>query len=502
MKIILATGNPLKLTTDLLIVLATEEETFAKGKTPTPLLASLDRALGGHLRSASTQERFSGKLESTFELSTLGRLPCGRVAILGLGPRREVNHETLRQAAGRAARLVRRVSAETAALLVEDRNDAELSAIAEGLALGTYRFDKYLSERKPSPAAEVTLLLTHPANRDDKAALARALHLAESVNLARDLVNEPAGHLTPTRLAETARAVARASGLRIEVLERPQIQKLRMGMFLGVAQGSVEPPKLIHLWWPGKAKKGQGGLAFIGKAITFDSGGLSLKTNEGMLDMKTDMAGSAAVIGAMREVARIAPPFPVHAYMGACENMPSGTAYKLGDVLKSRLGKTVEINNTDAEGRLVLGDMLSYANERKPDAMVDVATLTGACMVALGHWTAGAFGVDDRFASEVLEAAKVAGEDLWRLPMVPWIKETLKSDLADLRNTGDRYGGAISAAHFLHAFVGKTPWVHLDIAGPSQAPKERGYLPKGATGFAVRTLASLVEHRAGRPLSA
>jgi leucyl aminopeptidase len=181
--------------------------------------------------------------------------------------------------------------------------------------------------------------------------------------------------------------------------------------------------------------------------------------------------------------------------MGACENMPSGSAYKLGDVLRARNGRTVEINNTDAEGRLVLGDMLTYAAERKPDAMVDIATLTGACMVALGHWTAGAFGQDEPFVAEVLDAAGAAGEDLWRLPMVPWVKESLKSDLADMRNTGDRLGGAISAAHFLREFTSGIPWVHLDIAGPSSAPKERGYLPKGGTGFGVRTLAALVERR-------
>ncbi len=267
-----------------------------------------------------------------------------------------------------------------------------------------------------------------------------------------------------------------------------------MGMFLGVAQGSNEPPKLIHVWHPGSrsgSKKGaSGGLAFIGKAITFDSGGLSLKTNEGMLDMKTDMAGSAAVLGAMREVAELAPPFPVHAYMGACENMPSGTAYKLGDVLRARNGRTVEINNTDAEGRLVLGDMLSYAAERKPDAMVDVATLTGACMVALGYWTAGAFGQNARFMGEVLEAAGAAGEDIWQLPMVPWVKESLKSDdLADMRkHRRIDLGGAISAAHFLKEFTwARPPGCTSTSPAPRSPRKSAAISPRAPPASAVRT---------------
>ena len=502
MKITLGSSDPLKLSTDLLVLFATDAEAFPKGKAASGLLGQIDATLGNHLRAAAAQEKFSAKIESTLELSTLGRLPADRVAVLGLGPASAVNHEVLRQAAGRAAKLARRVSAKRITVVTPGKDPAsEVRALAEGLALGAYQFDRYLSDKKASPEAEATLLLPRSPDAALRAALARALHLAQSVCAARDLVNEPAGELTPARLAAAAQKLAREAGLKIEVLDRPQIERLKMGMFLGVAQGSNEPPKLIHVWHPGSGKnKGSGkssggGLAFIGKAITFDSGGLSLKTNEGMLEMKTDMAGSAAVLGAMREVAEIDPPFPVHAYMGACENMPSGTAYKLGDVLKARNGRTVEINNTVAEGRLVLGDMLTYAAERMPAAMVDVATLTGACMVALGHWTAGAFGQNAPFMSEVLEAAGAAGEDIWQLPMVPWVKESLKSDLADMRNTGDRLGGAISAAHFLREFTGDIPWVHLDIAGPSSAPKERGYLPKGGTGFGVRTLAALVERR-------
>src|SRR5262249_53255251 len=250
--------------------------------------------------------------------------------------------------------------------------------------------------------------------------------------------------MTPSRLAAEARALGKRAGLTVSVLSRPQIAKLGMGMFLGVSQGSHEEPQLIEVSYePSKAARKRakaGAVAIVGKAITFDSGGRWLKTSEQMMDMKTDMAGSAAALGAMQLCAVLAPEFPVRAYMGACENMPDGRAYKLGDVLRARNKKTVEITNIDAEGRLVLGDVLTYAAESKPDVLVDLATLTGACMVALGHWTMGAFGRNEGAMTEVLEAASWAGEDAWRLPLTPWVKDTLKSDIADMRNAGERFG--------------------------------------------------------------
>jgi len=292
--------------------------------------------------------------------------------------------------------------------------------------------------------------------------------------------------------------MARSHGLLVEVKGRREIEKLRMGMFLGVSQGSVQEPKLVHLRYtpedPRLARKRP--VVLVGKAITFDSGGLSLKPTESMVEMKTDMAGAAAVLGAMRVISALNPPFPVHALFGACENMPSGTAYRPSDVLISRSGKTVEVTNTDAEGRLVLGDVLSYAAELKPSALIDLATLTGACIVALGLHVSGAFGDDDLLMYEVLEAGRAAGEELWRMPIHELQKDALKSEIADLKNSGERWGGAINAAHFLKAFAGDVPWVHLDIAGPSHASKERGYISKGGTGAGVRTLVELVRRRA------
>jgi leucyl aminopeptidase len=260
-------------------------------------------------------------------------------------------------------------------------------------------------------------------------------------------------------------------------------------------------PKFIRLRYRPKSQKyaRQRPVALVGKAITFDSGGLSLKTAEGMVDMKTDMAGSAAVLAAMSLMSDLDPPFPVHSFIGACENMPSGTAYRPGDVLISRLGKTVEVTNTDAEGRLVLGDMLAFANEEKPTAIIDLATLTGACIIALGNYITGVFGTDDQLASAVLEAAKRAGEEMWRLPVTDLQKDALRSEIADMKNSGERWGSAINAALFLREFVGDTPWVHLDIAGPSVSPKERGYFGKGATGVGVRTLVQFIRDRSNRP---
>ncbi|HEX8909229.1 MAG TPA: leucyl aminopeptidase, partial [Anaeromyxobacteraceae bacterium] len=326
--------------------------------------------------------------------------------------------------------------------------------------------------------------------------------LAAAVGWARDLVNESPTDCTPERLARAAREVAKAGKLRCEVHGPREIAALGMGMFLGVTRGSAQEPRLVKLSYvPRGAGAKAPPLVLVGKAITFDSGGLSLKPTDSMVTMNGDMAGSAAVLAAMQVVAELAPPFPVHALLGACENMPGGRAYKPSDVLTAYDGKTVEITNTDAEGRLVLGDVLAWAVDTlAPAAVVDLATLTGACMVALGNFTAGAFGPDGAAIDAVLQAAARAGEDVWRLPLVPAVKENLKSDVADMKNTGERWGGAIAAAHFLQAFVGETPWAHLDIAGPAHASKERGYVAKGGTGVGVRTLVELV--RAWQPPAA
>ncbi len=503
MKFTWAQGDVRKVDVDVL-VLPLFDGDLAAGAQPAPLVAA-DKALKGLLLATAKEEGFKGKGEQQLLLHTHGKLKASRVMLLGLSSRGRFEPEVLRLAAGRAVKAVNKLKLSKVAFYLPATRVFEgcVKAAVEGLTLGAYRFDRYRTtnkdERGSPRVSEVAFVL--PEDQPKTAALDETVELAErladATNWARDLVNEPAGVLTPKRLAEAAEEAGKDAGLKVTVGGRKEIERLKMGMFLGVAQGSAQEPQLLHLTYtprnPKHAKRQP--VALVGKAITFDSGGLSLKTAEGMVDMKTDMAGSAAVLAAMRVIGHLAPPFPVHAFIGACENMPSGTAYRPGDILISRLGKTVEITNTDAEGRLVLGDILAWANEHKPAALIDLATLTGACMVALGHYIVGAFGQDDPLMWSVLESAKAAGEELWRMPISDMQKDALRSEVADMKNSGERFGGAINAAWFLREFVGDTPWVHLDIAGPSQSPKERGYYSKGATGVGVRTLVEFIRKR-------
>jgi len=501
-----ATGIPAaEIAADVLALPVYEEEVRGGGR---GRVKSLDGVLGGNLAAAAKAERFAGKPGQELALQTLGHAPAGRILLVGMGPRAKAKDwagagfEPLRSAAGTAARAAAKAGARALAVALPEEGVDDVAAaaraLAEGALLGGYAFARYKSEDddRRTPLAELTIAVPAGAERhaEVKDAVALAREIASAVGWARDLVNLGPADCTPSLLAEQAVALAREAKLAVEVRGPKEIAALRMGMFLGVTRGSSEPPRLVTVSYvPKGAAAKKAPVVLVGKAITFDSGGLSLKPTESMVTMNTDMAGSAAVLGAMRVIARLAPPFPVHAVLGACENMPGGKAYKPSDVLVSYAGKTVEVTNTDAEGRLVLGDVLAWAAETlKPAAMVDVATLTGACMVALGHTTAGLFGPDGAAVDGMLAAARASGEDVWRLPMTESLKEQLKSDRADLKNTGERWGGAITAAHFLHAFAKDVPWAHLDIAGPSHAPKERGYVAKGGTGFGVRTLVEFV----------
>jgi leucyl aminopeptidase len=501
-----ATGTPAaEIATDVLAVPVFEEDVRGGGR---GRVKALDALLDGNLRAAAKAERFEGKPGQELALPTLGRAPAGRVVLVGVGPRAKATSwaatgfEPLRVAAGKAARAAAKAGARALTVALPDDGIDDVAgaarALAEGALLGAYAFERYKRDDgdKRTPLAELTLAVPDGAERraEVKDALALAREIAAAVGWARDLVNLGPADCTPSLLAEQAVSLARDAKLAVEVRGAKEIAALKMGMFLGVTRGSSEPPRLVTVSYvPKGAAAKKAPVVLVGKAITFDSGGLSLKPTESMVTMNTDMAGSAAVLGAMRVIAHLAPPFPVHAVLGACENMPGGKAYKPSDVLVSYAGKTVEITNTDAEGRLVLGDVLAWAAETlKPAAMVDVATLTGACMVALGHTTAGLFGPDGAAVDGMLAAARASGEEVWRLPMTESLKEQLKSDRADMKNTGERWGGAISAAHFLHAFAKDVPWAHLDIAGPSHAPKERAYVAKGGTGFAVRTLVEFV----------
>lgn len=460
-----------------------------------PLLAVVDKALSGLVERAMADEEIKAKRGQVLLVHTHGKVAAPRLLVVGMGKRAEAGEEALRRYAGTVARCADRIRAKDVAVVVPEGKvepSAALAAVAEGLELGLYRFNRYLTrERGERVTASATLLHTpQPSGPAPVEVVERTDAMCTAVALARDLVNEPASTLNPVELANRARQAAQAAGLGYQEMGPSQLAAERMELFLAVSRASVVEPRLCRIEYvpTGPARKK---VVLVGKGLTFDAGGLDLKTAEGMADMKVDMSGAAAVLGTMTALATFRPDVHVVGYLACTENMVGGRAYKPGDVLKSRRGLTVEITNTDAEGRLVLADALSYAQDRDaPDEVVDVATLTGACMIALGPYTAGLFSPDAGLADALAKAGEEVGEDFWRMPLPDGLKEMLKSPVADLRNTGtQRYGGAITAALFLKEFIkdGIT-WAHLDIAGPATIDKERDYLAKGGTGFGVRTL--------------
>ena len=470
---------------------------------PSPEIAAVDEKLGGALGRILAAEKFEGKPGQLSHLYTEGRLRAARVLVVGLGPRRSGDAEAVRRGTASAIRRARDLGAASAAVVMPADGlpaRARAQAIAEGAVLATYRFDRYLKEKNGKVVESVAAV--EPDRRNQAAAregVKAGGIWAEATCLARDLVNEPANVVTPTYLAERAEAIAKDGRLRVTVLERDDCEKLGMGAYIGVAKGSEQPPKFIHLTYAprGRARKK---VVVIGKGITFDSGGLDLKTADGMLRMKDDMSGAAAVLGLFTALPKLRLPLEVHGLVAATENMPSGTAQRPGDIVRALNGTTVEIGNTDAEGRLTLADALAYAaREIKPDEMIDIATLTGAVVVALGLGVSGVFGTHDAVTTRVLAAAEAAGERMWRMPLVDEYKDGFKSDVADLNNiSSQRGGGAIVAALFMREFTSGLPWVHLDIAGTAFAEREWPLGPKGGTGVAVRTLLAYLTGLAGR----
>jgi leucyl aminopeptidase len=437
---------------------------------------------------------FKGEFGETLLVSLEEGEEPGFALLFGLGKKRGVSLETLRQAGARLVREVARLGVKEAVaetFLAEKFGKKEASyALAEGALLGGYRWSGYKTETgKRSERLRLWLA------RSSGPAVERAEVVAEAVNYARSLVNEPPNILTPAELARRAEAMAQELGLQVEVWDEQRIQEAGMGAFYAVAQGSANPPRFIQLTYRPEAPA-ERVVAWVGKGLTFDTGGYSLKPSESQITMKGDMAGAAAVLAAMRAIARLKPPVEVRAYVAAAENMISGRAYRVSDVLKSLSGKTIEVLNTDAEGRLTLADAITYADRQGAQAIVELSTLTGACVVALGEKVAGLFANDPRWGREVREAAERAGEKVWPLPLEEEYREVLKSETADLRNTHgrSRAAGAITAALFLSEFTEK-PLVHLDIAGPAYSEKEHPLGPAGGTGFGVRTLVELVSGR-------
>jgi leucyl aminopeptidase len=431
-------------------------------------------------------------------VQTLGKLPVHTLFLLGLGEGDAMTDADVRSFAARAARAAQGDKARRMVLVLPEGLESRVRFVAEGLGLGAYRFDKYLTgDRRPkSDLEKVVVVATAPLPKSAKADLALGEKIAAAVNLSRDLSNEPPNELPPVAMAEAAQRVAKENGLKIEVFDSKEIQRRGMHLLSAVGQGSVHEPRFVHMSYipKGPSKKR---LAFVGKGITFDSGGISIKPAAGMGEMKHDMSGAGNMVGLMAAVAALQPPVEVHAFMACAENMPDGKAYRPGDVWGSLDGKSVEIINTDAEGRLVLADALAYARTFDPDLLVDNATLTGACVVALGNTCSGFYASNDETASEFTAAVKQAGEQMWRMPLLEELKEQLKSDVADLKHTGDRWGGSITAALFLREFIGDTKnWIHADIAGPATAERPAGWSPKGATGHGVLTYIALVERAA------
>ena len=462
-------------------------------------IATIDKALAGAISQLISQGEIKGKLNEINIIHSLGKLPADRVAVAGLGKPPELTQDRVRGVVAETCRRLRQKGVDSIATTALGAGIAGISpeaaaqAVTEGVLLGVYSFRRHVTTEAEHGEIKQFLIVT--SYEAKLSALEQRCHkgriLAEATNLARDMVNEPANYMTPTHMAETATRLGETYGLEVSVLEREQMQELGMGALLGLTQGSRQPPKFIVLRYQGSDAT-QIDMALVGKGITFDSGGISIKPSEGMAEMKGDMAGGASVMAAISAIAQLKPKVNVMAVIPAAENLPGGDALKPGDILTAINGKTIEIVSTDAEGRLGLADALGYANQLGAKLMVDVATLTGACRVALGDVCSGAFSNNQELVDKVIAAGAEAGELIWQMPMYEQYKEQNKSDVADIKNVGGRYAGAITAAQFLAEFVGDTPWVHLDIAGTNLSDKERAYLVKGATGVAVRTLVNLV----------
>ena len=445
----------------------------------------LSSGLRSAIDAAVSRAEFDGKAGSTLSVSTPVGSAIETVLLIGVGDKPDT--EIMRQSGGRAGRagLGHRVVTTTAHAV----NSEAGTAFAEGFILGQYRFDKY--KTKKAKETSRSLRFVGSGARAAASSAKRAQVLADAVNLARDLQNEPAGAKPPTVLANRAVRIARSLGLKTRVYTEKDFKAERFGGLMGVAAGSHQPARMLVMRHEPSRPKAT--VALVGKGIVFDSGGLSLKPPAGMETMKTDMSGAANVIAAMQAIGHLNPKVRVLAFCPLTENMPGGSATRPGDVLVARNGKTMEVLNTDAEGRLVLADALSMAAEAKPDIIVDQATLTGACKVALGEKIAGLFGNDQDAIDRVKRAADAAGEAVWPMPMPDYYRKNIDSEIADIKNTGSRWGGAINAAFFLKEFVGDVPWTHLDIAGPARWPEDEHYQVKGGSGFGVRTLVELVE---------
>lgn len=479
---------------DTIVVMAPS----ADGTNWTDALHALDQQLDGHLRQALIDAQFSGNIAASFKMPTFGRLPAKRIVVAGL-PAENNSRDAVRRAYGAAARFARNAGAEQVICLAGSGGLQPLDAwraATEGVLLGLYTFQRYRTNDKKSHDLESWDFL-HSPDDDANEGIRQGHAVAAGIYLARDLIFEPGNTIYPESLAAVAVEMARTAELEVEVFDEQQLAEMGAGAIVAVGRGSEHLPRLVHLTYRPSGES-QGTIALVGKGITFDTGGMSLKTGSGMVPMKTDMAGSAAVIGAMRAIAELDLPFTVYGIVAAAENMPSDTAYRPSDVLTALNGKTIEVISTDAEGRLVLADALVYAARQGAEEMIDLATLTGAKVVALGEQSVAVYSNDDAMAQAVVEAGNEAGEQFWHMPLWKSLRKQLNSETADLKNTGGRPGGSITAALFLSEFTEGVPWTHLDIAGAAWTSSNSGYTPEGATGVGTRALINYLERKAGR----
>jgi leucyl aminopeptidase len=474
---------------------------FEDSKKLTGVALEIDKKSDGLISELIENGDFQAKPSQISVIYTRGSLPAKRIALVGFGKHSEFNLEKLRAAFAKALQHLRNLNIKEAATsinlnLIPRKKDQVAQAVAEGSLLGLYQYTpfKTVGREDLKDMEQLNIITDEKDFSLIESAIKKAQIITQAVYFARDLVSAPSNEMTPSIMAQKAREIARKKNVSCKVLDKEKMKEMGMNALLAVASGSNEEPKFIILEYSG-GKKSAAPIVLVGKGLTFDSGGISIKPSDKMEEMKSDMSGGAAVMGVIMAAADLHLPLNIIGFIPATENMPGGTAYKPGDILKSYSGKTIEVLNTDAEGRLILADALAYASEFKPEAVIDVATLTGACIVALGDDVIGMLGTDDKLKSEIDRAAQTTGELVWELPLWEGYHELIKSDIADYKNSSGRSAGTITAAAFLSKFAGDAPWVHLDIAGPAWTNKEKTYIPKGASGVAVRLLVEFLRNR-------
>jgi leucyl aminopeptidase len=504
MEIQTSSGRAVEADVQALAVAVFKDERADEG-----FLKDLDAAAGGLVRAVLEAEELKGKEGESVYLhlaSSGGGTKAQRLLLVGVGERADYRAAQASQFAGSAIRHLRARNVKTVGLVPRlEGSDAALTASAavEGAVMGLFEPDKYRTIEKEERAIERLIVVIEGAGEEAlRRGAERGRVVGESVNFTRDLANEPGAYMTPTIMAERAQAVANEFGLEIDVLDQARAEAEGMGAFLSVARGSDQPPKMMVLKYMPEGKTavedGEDYLALVGKGITFDSGGISIKPSENMELMKYDMTGGATVIGVMRAIAQLKPPIPILGVVPSTENMPSGKATKPGDVVRAMTGKTIEIINTDAEGRLILADAVAYAKKLGATRVIDMATLTGAVSIALGDVNTGLLGTDQELIDEIIESGREVGEKFWQLPLDKEYTKQIKSDIADIKNVGGRKAGTITAAAFIKEFADGVAWAHLDIAGTAWADEAKPFRAKGPTGVAVRTLLNLIERAARR----